>query len=94
MDISLNKWQFCQKKSNFDYRLDTPDRLGNAGIHKIGLGVLIGAGRPGLGRRVRDGDRLRPGRGGRVEDLRELREADPDVQQKSRRRCNGWLQPA
>ncbi len=30
------------KKSNFDYRLDTPDRLGNAGIHKIGLGVLIG----------------------------------------------------
>ncbi len=30
------------KKSNFDYRLDTPDRVGNAGIHKIGLGVLIG----------------------------------------------------
>jgi 2-iminoacetate synthase len=30
------------KKSNFEYRLDTPDRLGNAGIHKIGLGVLIG----------------------------------------------------
>lgn len=30
------------KKSNFDYRLATPDRLGNAGIHKIGLGVLIG----------------------------------------------------
>lgn len=30
------------KKSNFDYRLETPDRLGNAGIHKIGLGVLIG----------------------------------------------------
>jgi 2-iminoacetate synthase len=30
------------KKSNFDYRLDTPDRLGKAGIHKIGLGVLIG----------------------------------------------------
>jgi 2-iminoacetate synthase len=30
------------KKSNFDYRLDTPDRLGNAGIHKIGLGILIG----------------------------------------------------
>ncbi len=30
------------KKSNFDYRLDTPDRLGHAGIHKIGLGVLIG----------------------------------------------------
>jgi 2-iminoacetate synthase len=30
------------KKSNFDYRLETPDRLGHAGIHKIGLGVLIG----------------------------------------------------
>jgi len=30
------------KKSNFDYRLDTPDRLGKAGIHKMGLGVLIG----------------------------------------------------
>ncbi len=30
------------KKSNFDYRLDTPDRLGRAAIHKIGLGVLIG----------------------------------------------------
>ncbi|MVT07028.1 2-iminoacetate synthase ThiH [Chitinophaga tropicalis] len=30
------------KKSNFNYRLDTPDRLGRAGIHKIGLGVLIG----------------------------------------------------
>lgn len=30
------------KKSNFSYRLGTPDRLGAAGIHKIGLGVLIG----------------------------------------------------
>lgn len=30
------------KKSNFQYRLDTPDRLGLAGIHKMGLGVLIG----------------------------------------------------
>ncbi len=30
------------KKSNFDYRLDTPDRLGRAGVHKMGLGVLIG----------------------------------------------------
>lgn len=30
------------KKSNFHYRLDTPDRLGRAGIHKMGLGVLIG----------------------------------------------------
>jgi 2-iminoacetate synthase len=30
------------KKSNFDYRLDTPDRLGRTGVHKIGLGALIG----------------------------------------------------
>ena len=30
------------KKSNFNYRLETPDRLGKAGIHKIGLGILIG----------------------------------------------------
>jgi len=30
------------KKSNFQYRLETPDRLGEAGIHKMGLGVLIG----------------------------------------------------
>lgn len=30
------------KKANFNYRLETPDRLGEAGIHKIGLGVLIG----------------------------------------------------
>jgi 2-iminoacetate synthase len=30
------------KKSNFNYRLETPDRLGNSGIHKIGLGTLIG----------------------------------------------------
>jgi 2-iminoacetate synthase len=30
------------KKSNFNYRLDTPDRLGAAQVHKIGLGVLIG----------------------------------------------------
>lgn len=30
------------KKSNFQYRLETPDRLGQAEIHKMGLGVLIG----------------------------------------------------
>ncbi|GET46454.1 2-iminoacetate synthase ThiH [Capnocytophaga felis] len=30
------------KKSNFNYRLDTPDRIGQANIHKIGLGVLLG----------------------------------------------------
>ncbi|MFP9097948.1 2-iminoacetate synthase ThiH [Flavobacterium sp. RHBU_24] len=30
------------KKSNFDFRLETPDRVGKAGIHKVGLGVLLG----------------------------------------------------
>ncbi len=30
------------KKSNFYYRLETPDRVGISGIHKIGLGVLLG----------------------------------------------------
>jgi 2-iminoacetate synthase len=30
------------KKSNFDYRLSTPERIGEAKIHKIGLGVLLG----------------------------------------------------
>ena len=30
------------KKSNFNYRLETPDRLGKAQIHKIGIGVLLG----------------------------------------------------
>lgn len=30
------------KKSNFKYRLETPDRIGRAEIYKIGLGVLLG----------------------------------------------------
>lgn len=30
------------KKSNFFYRLETPDRLGQAGIHKVGVGALLG----------------------------------------------------
>lgn len=30
------------KKSNYDYRIETHDRLGKAGIHKMGVGVLIG----------------------------------------------------
>ena len=29
-------------KSDFNYRLDAPDRIGQAGVHKIGLGVLLG----------------------------------------------------
>ncbi len=30
------------KKSNFNYRLETADRLGAAGAHRIGLGALLG----------------------------------------------------
>ncbi|MGZ3921403.1 MAG: 2-iminoacetate synthase ThiH [Bacteroidia bacterium] len=30
------------KKSNFFYRLDTPDRVGKSKIHKIGIGALLG----------------------------------------------------
>lgn len=30
------------KKSNFKFRLETPDRVGKAKVHKIGLGVLLG----------------------------------------------------
>jgi len=30
------------KKSNFNYRLNTPNRIGEAGFHKIGLGALLG----------------------------------------------------
>ncbi|NAW50163.1 2-iminoacetate synthase ThiH [Elizabethkingia argentiflava] len=30
------------KKSNFEFRLDTPDRLGQAEFYKMGLGVLLG----------------------------------------------------
>jgi 2-iminoacetate synthase len=30
------------KKSNFSYRIETPERLGRAEVHKIGLGALIG----------------------------------------------------
>ncbi len=30
------------KKANFRYRLETPDRLGRAGVHKVGLGCLLG----------------------------------------------------
>ena len=30
------------RKSNYDYRVETHDRLGKAGIYKMGVGVLIG----------------------------------------------------
>ncbi|NND77984.1 MAG: 2-iminoacetate synthase ThiH [Flavobacteriales bacterium] len=30
------------KKSNFHYRLATPDRIGQAKVHKVGIGALLG----------------------------------------------------
>ncbi|RAJ92262.1 2-iminoacetate synthase [Larkinella arboricola] len=30
------------KKASYQYRVETPDRLGRAGIHKMGLGTLLG----------------------------------------------------
>lgn len=36
------KYHLKGKKSNFAFRLETPDRIGSAGMHKIGLGVLLG----------------------------------------------------
>lgn len=39
---SYKKYHPKGKKSNYEYRLETPDRLGKAGIYKIGLGILLG----------------------------------------------------
>lgn len=39
---SYAKHHLKGKKKNFDWRLSTPDRLGRAGINKIGLGCLYG----------------------------------------------------
>ena len=39
---SYKKYHPKGKKSNFEYRLRTPGRLGKAGIFKIGLGCLLG----------------------------------------------------
>jgi len=36
------KYHLKGKKMDFHYRLETPDRIGSAGMHKIGLGVLLG----------------------------------------------------
>ncbi len=35
-------YHIAGKKANFQYRLETPDRLGIAGIYRIGLGALLG----------------------------------------------------
>jgi len=36
------KYHLKGKKANYNYRLDTPDRVGEASMNKIGLGVLLG----------------------------------------------------
>jgi len=36
------KYHLKGKKSDFDYRLATPDRVGQAGITKVGIGCLLG----------------------------------------------------
>jgi len=36
------KYHLKGNKSDFDYRLETPNRIGDAGINKIGLGCLLG----------------------------------------------------
>lgn len=40
--INYPKYHPRGKKANFEYRLETGDRLGQAGIHKVGLGCLLG----------------------------------------------------
>lgn len=41
-ECNYKKYHPSGKKSNYQYRLETPDRLGQAGVHKIGLGCLLG----------------------------------------------------
>jgi 2-iminoacetate synthase len=40
--ISYAKHHLKGKKADFNYRLETPERLGRAGVDKIGLGCLLG----------------------------------------------------
>ena len=37
-----NTYHLKGKKKDYSFRLETPERLGNAGIRKIGLGALLG----------------------------------------------------
>ena len=41
-EANYKKYHPRGRKSNYKYRLETPDRIGQAGIHKVGLGVLLG----------------------------------------------------
>lgn len=40
--VKYNDYHLKGNKADFYHRLDTPDRIGLAGMHKIGLGVLLG----------------------------------------------------
>ena len=39
---NYKKYHPSGKKSDYQYRIETPDRLGSAGVHKVGLGCLLG----------------------------------------------------
>lgn len=39
---NYKKYHTGGKKSDYQHRIETPDRLGKAGVHKIGLGCLLG----------------------------------------------------
>ena len=39
---NYEQYHLAGRKRDFSWRLATPDRLGEAGIHKIGLGILAG----------------------------------------------------
>lgn len=39
---TYNNYHLKGKKADYSYRLETPDRLGQAGVYKIGLGCLLG----------------------------------------------------
>jgi len=40
------KFHIRGKKSNYDFRLNTPERVAESGFHRIGIGVLLGLGDP------------------------------------------------
>ncbi len=41
-ELAYPKYHLQGMKRNYRYRLETPDRIGAAGIHRIGLGALLG----------------------------------------------------
>ena len=41
-EAAYPKYHLQGMKRNYRYRLETPDRIGAAGIHRIGLGALLG----------------------------------------------------